>query len=168
MNHTLSIYEYQPPVWKKLALISLIIAVISFGASWVTSNILWASIFQLVAFSAFTGTVLAFLQFRTKPQKITLQVNSNHLTIDYQLQNDNLKEELFERDTIKKIEKLEVVFRWDFFSMLDGYKYIISFTDTKNELSVFTFSGRDLYISAGEAAVLDNFLDEHNLSGADK
>jgi|GEM_PF-619401 hypothetical protein len=158
MPQSMTVNEYQSSIWKNLTGVSVLITII-FGAAFLfTNNTLWAGIFRLLAFAGFAGVVLAALRLREKPVTLNLETNNKHLIVRYMLKNKELKEELFEREAIKNIEKKEVSKMKNFLSKSDAYKYVISFTDTDTRLSMLTNNGRDLHLSRQASAQVDAFL----------
>jgi len=163
MQKTISMREFRSPAWRYLAFICIAIAVIFGVAYWITDNTFWAGIFRLMAFAGFAAWVLVLLQLREKPKTLQFELTDTHFFIRYYLNEDALKEELFERKTILNIEPEKVSQKWNPFSKATPCKYIITFTDTDTELSMLTFGGRNLWVSEQDAAKLNDFFARHDL-----
>lgn len=163
MQNDITIHEYRSPMWTYLVRVLLLLALLFFGAYLLIENTLWTGILRLAAFASFAGLVVVWLKVRHMPKRITLSLTSDHLVVHYFEKTKEIKEELFERDTIKRIQKKEARSIADFLSQTTAFTFIISFSDTDNELSLFIYSGQHIKIAEPDAQVLESFLTQHNI-----
>ncbi len=149
------IKEQFSPLWKTAAYASSAIAVLFFVIFLMTAVPFWKGIFRFIAFLGFIGAVFSFLRLREGQKEVQIEFLNEQLRISYYKKGEMLKEELFERKTIKEIYKKEV----KPFARLPfpqkGYEFFITFTDTETELGLFEYSGRNLRFSKRAAEKID-------------
>ena len=163
MADNLTFREHTSSVWKPLKIVFLTTAILFTILFWQFNDPLWTGIFRLLAFVGFAGLLLAFLQTRQRTNKIELIVNKSQLQVNYYRNAKKQQEELFEMDTIKQINKEPAPVIWLMLPRNDCQKFIISFTDSRNTLSLFRFESRDIYVSLPDAKKTAKFLASHNL-----
>lgn len=151
--------EQLSPLLKTAVFISLAISVLFLIIFLITNDPLWKGIFRLLAFIAFIGVVFSYLRLRQGQKQIQMELIDGQLLITYFEKSEMVKEELFERKTIKDIYKKEYKHsRFPF--MAKGYEFVITFTDTKTILPLFEYSGRHLHFSETETKKIDGFIHE--------
>lgn len=161
MNQKITVKEQFSPRWKYTAILCSIAAILFFILYLIGNNPLWIGIYRLVAFIAFICAVFSFLRLREGKKELRLECIDEHLAITYLHKSKIIKEELFERNTIRDINKQEYK-PFGKFSFFDqGYQYFISFTDTDNKLSMFEYSGRNLHFSSDVTKKIDEFLEKN-------
>lgn len=163
MENIAEIEEYRSPIWKFLALFSGLIAVIFLSAYLFVSDPFWGGIFRFIAFIGFAGIVLLILKIREQPKKIEVKLTPEHLSILYFDDKEKVKEEFYERETIKNIQRKNVSPTWDFLTDPKIYQHIISFSDTETTLSVFIYSGRNIHLNEKDSSKFETFLSNHNI-----
>lgn len=163
MENPIVIEEYRSPIWKFLALFCGMITVIFLCSYLFVSDVFWKSIFRFIAFIGFAGVVLLILKIRERPKKMDVRLTAKYLGIRYFDDKEEVKEELYERETIKKIQRTNVSPAWDFLSNTEVYKHIISFTDTNKTLSVFVYSGQNIHLNEQDSSKFENFLIDHDI-----
>lgn len=161
MQNGILIHEHRSPVWRYLA-IGLFIVTIAFTGVWFfAEDVLWSGMFRFGAFACFASLVLVWLRIRQAPLALRVKANDDHLFIHYFLDGEEKKEELFERNTIRRIERKAEALFWSSNENANACKFIISFTDTTNTLSVFIYSGREISLSEKDAQKFETFLSDH-------
>lgn len=163
MQDNILIHEFRWPGWRYL-IIGLSLLTLLLGSGWLFGeDVFWTGIFRFLTFACFAGLVLAGLRIRQPPLTIRIEVTSEQLIIHYFLDDEEKKEELFERDTIKNIERIPAV-KWNFWPHTQAYKFTISFNDTDNTLSTFIYSGRAISINEKDAKKFESFLRNYSIS----
>lgn len=161
MEETLTVEEQLTARWKLLTIISACVAVLFFVIFLLIDDPLWKGIFRLVAFIGFTGTVLGWLRLRDGKKTIHIEILENQLLIHYLKENNVVKEEVFERKTIKNVYKKELSRFKKILNLGNGYEFYITFTDTKTKLGLFEYSGRNMRFSKEIATNIDQFINNN-------
>lgn len=164
MSESISLHEHRSPVWRSLAR-ALFAATLLLGCAWLlTADIFWAGVFRMLAFAALAGLVLVVLRLRKPPLDLRLDIDPTNLMVYYFLGGEKVKEELFERDTIKHIRKFPYAPALSFLKKNRTYTFRISFTDTDTVLNIFIYGGRTLLLNDKEASAFESFLAAHHLT----
>ncbi len=159
MLQELNVEEQFSPAWKMIAILSTVLAILFFIIFLVTEDPLWKGIFRLTAFIAFIGAVFSFLRLREGKKVLHLEFAGQQFIITYLYKSESVKEEFFEKNTIKNIWKKETNQKLPL--VANDFEYFISFTDTNNELPLFPFSGRNLHFSKEETQKIDRFMENY-------
>lgn len=158
MKQKLIIKEQFSPLWKTAAYLSSAIAVLFFIIFLFTADPLWEGIFRLIAFIGFIGAVFSFLRLREGQKKVKIEILDEELLITYFKKDEMVKEEIFERKTIKDIYKKEAKSSVKLLPLNKEFEFFITFTDTDKTLPLFEYSGRNLLFSEEKASKIDQFV----------
>lgn len=161
MQGKCAISEHTSSIWRTLIAGSLTVTGVSIVLFILSDHILFEGILRLIAFGGFAITVLSYLQTRGKEQEIELLFNEKHLMVTYFGESKKTQEEFFELETIANIIRIKNPRVWKILPRSDCSKFLISFTDSKNTLSIFRFEGRDLCVSHPDAEKTEKFLRKH-------
>jgi hypothetical protein len=159
MDKSITISEENYDFWKSGAIISAVLAVITFTVFWNLEDPFWISISRLGAFVFFAITILCYLQIMNGPIDIILNVTDNHILVSYLKNGEEIHEEQFDRNTIKKVSPTSSGVNFLLRNLKPKLKtFRVSFTDTEKELYLFEFGGRPLLFSkASQEKVLRLF-----------
>lgn len=159
MDESLTITEENYAFWKTGAIISLVIASITFIVFLNIDDPFWVSIIRFTAFIFFALAVISYLQIMNGPIQVTLDIKEKVLLISYKKNGKIIHEEHLQRETIKNIFPTSSGINL-FLSRLkpDIKAFKIHFTDTKQPLFLFEFSGRPLVFGPDEQEKITSFL----------
>lgn len=145
MDKSITISEENYDFWRTGAIISALLAVITFTVFWNIEDPFWKSITRLGAFIFFAITILCYLQIMNGPIEITIKNTDKNVLVLYLKNGKKVQEEQFKKETIKEIfpttSGVNLLLR-KLKPTLKTFK--ISFTDTDKELHLFEFGGRPL------------------------
>ena len=145
MDKSITISEENYDFWRTGAIISALLAVITFTVFWNIEDPFWKSITRLGAFIFFAITILCYLQIMNGPIEITIKNKDKNVLVLYLKNGKKVQEEQFKKETIKEVfpttSGVNLLLR-KLKPTLKTFK--ISFTDTDKELHLFEFSGRPL------------------------
>lgn len=158
VKQKLEVTEQFSPIWKTAFYLSIAIAVLFFIIFLLTSDPLWKGIFRFIAFIGFVGAVFSFLRLREGQKRVQIEFSEENLIVTYFKKDEMLKEELFERKTIKEIYKKEAKSAGNLLGTAKGYAFFITFTDTDKTLPFFEYSGRNLSFKKEAALKINHFL----------
>ncbi len=161
MQNKCTISEHTSSIWRALIIGGLTVSVLFVLLLVLSDDALAGGIFRLIAFGGFAVVMLSYLHIRGKAQKIELRFDKERLIITYFSESKKTQEELFELETISSIIRIENPPVWKILPRNDCSRFMISFTDRNNTLSLFRFEGRDLCLSHPDAAKTEKFLDEY-------
>lgn len=161
MNDSITVEEQIQPLLKFGTYFSAILCVISFLIFWNIVSPFWISIFRFGSFIFFALTVLGYLRMLNRPLTVMIKSSNSHLEVFYKKKDKVVKEEEFERSTIK-----EVVIRHPKFTLTQGQtsSFRIHFTDTSNKLYLLEFSGRPLLFSPEETNKIKDYLQQQDIN----
>lgn len=160
-NGKLTVKEDTHNVWKITSIAAGALSIIFFLLFWNFSTPFWSGIFRLVAFAFFAVAVLSFLKLMNTSLQVSLTSTEELLLISYCKQNEVVKEEQFDRDTIKKVIAAKPKGNLLLTYLQPGVStFKISFTDTERNLYLFEFSGRPLLFDAPSQNKIRDFVHE--------
>jgi hypothetical protein len=161
MSDSLTIEEHRSRTWRYILFTSLGIAILFLILFLVNNNPLIIDIFRLFAFIGFAGFIMSALQLQGKKKGIKMKLDDGQLIVNYYSSTTKNQEELFDVDTINRVEKHPAPAIWKIIPRNDSAKLEISFTDTSNILSLLRYRGQDIYVSHSDAQKAVRFLEEH-------
>jgi hypothetical protein len=168
MSDSLTIEEHRSRVWRYILFTSLGIALLFLILFLVNNSPLIVGIFRLIAFIGFAGFIMSALQLQGKTKEIKMKLDDGQLIVNYYSSTTKNQEELFDVDTINRVEKHPAPAIWKIIPRNDSAKLEISFTDTSNILSLLRYRGQDIYVSHSDAQKAVRFLEEHLFSNYKK
>lgn len=145
MNKSITISEENYHFWKSAAIISAVLAVITFTVFWNLDDPFWISITRLGAFVFFAIMILCYLQIMNGPIEINLKATDKNILVFYLKNGKKIQEEQFKKETINDVIPTSSGINFLLRKLRPTLKtFKISFTDTDKKLYLFEFSGRPL------------------------
>ncbi len=166
-NSSLVVDEKFSHLWQVMLYSLLGIAAITFVIFWNIENVLWAGIFRMISFIAFTGSIFCLLKVMEGKRNIHLTFENENLLIKYYKNERVIQEEVFQLDSIRSIKAVPAFIslpmkRYEL-PHRSAVTYKINFIDSDRELYLFEFGGGVLSVSTESHQRIKDFLAEHNI-----
>lgn len=165
MNPSVEIEEQTHKYWKAGTYLSALLCLILFTIFWNISDAFWISIFRLAAFAFFAMAVLGYLNIMSGALNIIASFSDDQLLITYKKGSRTVHEEQFDAPSIDYLFLTQsgqnIVQR---FFLPRSATMKVSFNDSENNLYIFEFGGRPLFLEQRMLKKVNSFFQAHDIA----
>lgn len=165
MNSSVEVEEQTHKYWKAGTYISALLCLILFTTFWNISDAFWISILRLSSFAFFSLAILGYLNIMNGPLNIITHFSDDKLLVTYKKENRTVHEEQFDVQSIDQLfltQSRQNLVQKLFLPQSATLK--VSFNDTENNLYVFEFGGRPLFLEQPMLEKVTSFFQAHGIT----